>query len=81
MHVPLNTLRAAFHSKRRMARGLSDAARAKLIHAPVVDNDGIYPRTMVVGIHPVRVLLFGSGSLIGYGVGSDLKRSTVPSRS
>lgn len=66
--MPFNTLRAAFRSKRRAARHLSDAARARLIHAPVVDEEGIYPRTIVVGIHPVRVLLFGSGSLIGYGV-------------
>lgn len=66
--MPFDTLRAAFRSKRQMARHLSDAARAKLIHAPLVDSEGIYPRTTVVGIHPVRVLLFGSGPLIGYGV-------------
>ena len=53
---------------RRRALRLSEAARAAMQRAPVVDDHGRYERTHVVGHDPVRVLLFGSGALIGYGV-------------
>lgn len=50
------------------ARRLSEGARAALDRAPVVDDGVPAPRTMVVGLDPLRILLFGSGPLIGYGV-------------
>jgi hypothetical protein len=50
------------------ARRLSEAARAALVRPPVVDDGGGALRTLVVGLDPLRVLLFGSGPLIGYGV-------------
>lgn len=53
---------------RRKARNLSDAARAKLNRPPVAGEIPTPLRTAVVGLDPHRILLFGSGPLIGYGV-------------
>lgn len=50
------------------ARRLSEDARATLDRPPVADDGPRVPRTLVVGLDPHRVLLFGSGPLIGYGV-------------
>lgn len=66
MRVPFAD-RGSFLVHRR-ARALSEAARAAMDRAPVFDDDGRHCRTSVVGVDPVRVLLFGSGPLIGYGV-------------
>ena len=62
------SLQATGSARRRRARRLSDAVRASLIRPAVADDEGTHDRTTVVGVHPVRVLLFGSGPLIGYGV-------------
>lgn len=62
------SLRTTGSARRRRARRLSDAVRASLVRPPVADDEGTHERTTVVGVHPVRVLLFGSGPLIGYGV-------------
>ncbi len=53
---------------RRRALRLSDAARARMDRAPVAGDEGAALLTRVEGIDPLRVLLFGSGALIGYGV-------------
>jgi len=50
------------------ARRLSEGARATLDRPPVVDDGAGVLRTMVVGLDPIRILLFGSGPLVGYGV-------------
>ncbi len=50
------------------ARRLSNAARAALVRAPVADDGAGVLQTAEVGLDPLRVLLFGSGPLIGYGV-------------
>ena len=50
------------------ARRLSEGVRASLDRAPVVDDGAGVLRTMVVGLDPIRILLFGSGPLVGYGV-------------
>jgi hypothetical protein len=50
------------------ARRLSEEARAALDRPPVMDDGTTALRTLVVGLDPLRVLLFGSGPLIGYGV-------------
>jgi hypothetical protein len=63
----LRSTRASVVTRWR-ARRLSEDARATLDRAPVADDGGTAMRTMVVGLDPLRVLLFGSGPLIGYGV-------------
>ena len=50
------------------ARRLSEGARAALDRPPVADDGPGVERTLVVGLDPLRILLFGSGPLIGYGV-------------
>jgi hypothetical protein len=50
------------------ARRLSEGARAALDRPPVADDGPAVLRSLVVGPDPLRVLLFGSGPLIGYGV-------------
>jgi hypothetical protein len=50
------------------ARRLSEGVRATLDRPPVMDDGPGVLRTVVVGLDPIRVLLFGSGPLIGYGV-------------
>jgi hypothetical protein len=50
------------------ARRLSEGARAALDRPPVLDDGAGVLQTKVVGLDPLRVLLFGSGPLIGYGV-------------
>lgn len=59
--------RASFFTRRRAIR-LSERARAALERPPVKDDGPEVLRTLVAGIDPLRVLLFGSGPLIGYGV-------------
>lgn len=59
--------RVSFLARRR-ARRLSDDARAAMLRAPVADDEVGVLQTMEVGLDPLRVLLFGSGPLIGYGV-------------
>ncbi|WP_133765965.1 hypothetical protein [Amnibacterium kyonggiense] len=39
-------------------------------HAPTAAPGQLPPRTLVVGNDPVRILLFGEGVTVGYGVGS-----------
>jgi hypothetical protein len=50
------------------ARRLSEHARASLDRAPVADDSSGVLRTTIVGLDPLRILLFGSGALTGYGV-------------
>jgi hypothetical protein len=50
------------------ARRQSEQARALLDRPPVRDDGPQVLRTTVVGPRPLRVLLFGSGPLVGYGV-------------
>ena len=51
------------------ARRLSATARAGLARPPVAgDDERGFQQTCVVGLDPMRVLVFGSGPLTGYGV-------------
>lgn len=50
------------------ARRQSEQARARLLRPPVKDDGPEVLRSTVVGSLPMRVLLFGSGPLVGYGV-------------
>lgn len=61
------TARASITTRWR-ARRLSESARAALLRAPVADDELGILQTSVVGLDPLRVLVFGSGPLIGYGV-------------
>lgn len=61
------TARASITTRWR-ARRLSETARAALLRAPVADDGPGTLQTSVVGLDPLRVLVFGSGPLIGYGV-------------
>jgi hypothetical protein len=63
----VDPLRASVVTRRRAIR-LSERARAELERPPVKDDGPEVLRSIVVGIDPVRVLLFGSGPLVGYGV-------------
>ena len=63
----MDPLRASLVTRRRAIR-LSERARAGLDQPPVKDDGPEVLRSTVVGLDPVRVLLFGSGPLVGYGV-------------
>lgn len=54
--------------QRWRARRLSEQARATFDRPPVADDSTGVLRTAVVGRDPIRILAFGSGPLIGYGV-------------
>jgi hypothetical protein len=61
--IPRASLLTRWHARR-----LSERVRAELQRAPVADDGDGALRTIVVGVDPIRVLLFGSGPLVGYGV-------------
>jgi hypothetical protein len=63
----VDPLHASVVTRRRAIR-LSERARAGLERPPVKDDGPEVLRSVVVGIDPGRVLLFGSGPLVGYGV-------------
>ncbi|WP_345479764.1 hypothetical protein [Amnibacterium soli] len=63
----MDPLRASLITRRRAIK-LSERARAGLDRPPVKDDGPEVLRSVVVGMDPVRVLLFGSGPFVGYGV-------------